>query len=126
MGSYTIKVYLKKKMIPHILSMHILKVKCTYNGVRKQCKNRYEYHREKRTEETTNKKIYTCEKRTFDQYVKIFKENNPQVLKSILEYQNEQHKSEGDIESNNDFTQEINDTKDDDVDYKFYYENVLQ
>ena len=56
----------------------------------------------------------------------IFKENNPQVLKSILEYWNEQHKSEGDIESNNDFTQEINDTKDDDVDYKFYYENVLQ
>ena len=58
--------------------------------------------------------------------MKIFKENNPQVLKSILEYGNEQHELEGDIESNSDFTQEINDTKDDDVNYKFYFENVLQ
>ena len=30
--------------------------------------------------------MYTCEKRTFDQYVEIFKENNPKVLNSILEY----------------------------------------
>ena len=53
---------------------------------------------------------------TFDQYVKIFKENN---LQSILEYQNRHHKSEDDIESNSDFTKQINDTKDDNVDSNF-------
>ena len=58
--------------------------------------------------------------------MEIFKENNPQVLKSILEYRNQKAKYEDDIESNNDFTEEINDFKDDIVDYNFYYEHYLQ
>ena len=33
-GSYTVIVFLKK-LIPHILPIHGLKVKCRYNGVKK-------------------------------------------------------------------------------------------
>ena len=37
-GSYTLKVKLKTA-IPHILPINGLRVKCTYSGVKKQCKN---------------------------------------------------------------------------------------
>ena len=124
-GSYTVKVVLKK-MIPHILPIHGLKVKCTYNGARKQCKNCYEYHREKRREEITNKKLYTCEKKSFDQYVEIFKDNNPLVLKSILDYQNQKAENEGDLESKSELLKEIYNIKDDMVDYNFYNKHYLQ
>ena len=49
MGSYMVKVRMKNS-IPHILPIGGLKVKCTYIGVKKQCKNCYEYHTSKRTE----------------------------------------------------------------------------
>ena len=49
---------------------------------------------------------------TFDQYVEIFKENNPQVLKSILEYQNQKAEYNDDMESNSEFTKELNNIKD--------------
>ena len=83
-----------------------------YNGVRKQCKNCLEYHREKRTEDTIYNKLFTFEKKSFEQYEDIFKENNPQVLKLILEIQNQKAEYNDDMESNSEFTKEINNIKD--------------
>ena len=67
-----------------------------------------------------------CEKRTFDQYVEIFKENNPQILQSILEYRNQHGESKDDMENDSDLTQEMSNTEEDKIDYNFYYENFLQ
>ena len=61
-GSYMVRVKLKNS-IPHIRPIGGLKVKCTYIGVKKQCKNCYEYHTSKSTEKESRKRSYTCEKR---------------------------------------------------------------
>ena len=61
-GSYMVKVKLKNSL-PHILLIGGLKVKCTYIGVKKQCKNCCEYHTSKRTEKESRKRSYTCEKK---------------------------------------------------------------
>ena len=63
--------------------------------------------------------MYTCEKMTFDQYVEIFKENIPQVLKSIREYCNKCDESKNDMENDSDFTQEMSNTEEDKINYNF-------
>ena len=40
-GSYTLKMKLNR-LIPNVLPMHGLKVKCSYQGVKKQCSNCYD------------------------------------------------------------------------------------
>ena len=54
-GLHTVKVNLTRS-IPHIVPFHGVKVKYTYNGVKKRWKNCYEYHLAKRTEEKTSKR----------------------------------------------------------------------
>ena len=68
-------------------------------------------------------KEYSCEKKTYDQYVEIFKENNPCMLKSIMEHQNDI--SLGDSkEIKNDCTQEniILNKDNKNIVYSFNYE----
>ena len=120
-GSYSVQVKLNR-LIPHILPINGLKVKFSYNGVKKQCKNCYEYHRVSKAVNQAIKKTYSCEKKTYDQYVEIFKENNPHILKSIMEHRNELAAySDGEER-----TQESNEdnNEDDNIDYNFYYENI--
>ena len=57
--------------------------------MKKQCKNCYEYHKERRTGDQKNKRTYSCQKKTNDQYVEIIKENNPGIIKSIMEHRND-------------------------------------
>ena len=109
-----------KNTTPHILPINGLKVKFTYNGVKKQCKNCYEYHKERRTGDQTNKKTYSCEKRTYDQYVEIFKENNPRIMKSIMEHRNEVASGES-VESTDDYNYDEN-TPEINIDYSFNYD----
>jgi hypothetical protein len=118
-GSYMVQVKLNRS-IPHILPINGLKVKFTYNGVKKQCKNCYEYHKERRTGDQTNKKTYSCEKRTYDQYVEIFKENNPRIMKSIMEHRNEVASGESD-ESTDDYNDDEN-TPEINIHYSFNYD----
>ena len=68
---------------------------------------------------------FSCEKKTYDQYVKIFKENNPHILKSIMEHRNEVA-AYSDGEKKEDRTQESNEDNNDDdnIDYNFCYENI--
>ena len=61
MDSYILNVKLKRA-IPHILPIHGLRVKCAYNGVKRQCKIFYEYLNERSTGKNTNKKMYKCKK----------------------------------------------------------------
>ena len=123
-GSYTVQVKLNR-LIPHILPINGLKVKFSYNGVKKQCKNCYEYHRVSKTENQAIKKTYSCEKKTYDQYVEIFKENNSHILRSIMEHRNKVA-AYSDGEKKQDHTQESNEdnNEDDNIDYNFYYENI--
>ena len=67
-GSYIVKIKLNR-LIPHIIPVHGLKVKCTDSGMKTQCRNCYGYHPAKMTEEHPQKKTNTCEKKTFDQYI---------------------------------------------------------
>ena len=60
-GSYTVKVKMKRS-IPSFLPIGGLRVKFAYNGVKKQCKNCYEYHRSRKSERNESKPNYTCEK----------------------------------------------------------------
>ena len=96
-GSYTVKVRLRKS-VPNILPIQGLKVKFNYNGVKKQCPNCYEYHVVKR-EKKAKTKTFTCEHRSYDQYVELFKENNPLIVNSIREHQNERERLADDEES---------------------------
>ena len=56
----------------------------------------------------------------------IFKENNPRILKSIIEYRNGNDEAGDDEDSNRDYTLENNENNDNNVDYNFYNENKLQ
>ena len=98
-------------------------MKLTYNGVKKRCKNCYEHHKVRRTGDETNKTIYSWEKKTYDKYVEVFKENNPHIMKSIMEHRNDVATSESD-ETTNDCTHEENilDVDDDNFDYTFTYD----
>ena len=125
MGSYTVKVKLKRS-IPNILPIGGLKVKFTYSGVKKQCKNCYEYHRSRKSEENASKQNYKCEKRSYGQYVKIFTENNPQILKSIADYRKQIDESYKKEESSRDYTEEMEERNNDNTDYSFNYENSEQ
>ena len=100
-GSYTLKVKLKRA-ITIILPICGLRVKCTYDGVKRQCKNCYEYHKEKRSGENSSKKTYKCEKKSYDQYVELFKQNSPRIVETILEYWKEREESrvQDEMESN--------------------------
>ena len=63
----------------------------------------------------------TCEKRTYEQYVEFFKENKPQIIKSMEQYCNDHEESVDEEECEKDFTQEIIDEEDHTIDYNFYY-----
>ena len=121
-GSYTIKVKLKRS-IPNILPIGGLRVKFTYNGVKKQCKNCYEYHRSRKSERNESKPNYTCEKKSYEQYVEIFTENNPQILKSIADYKNQSDDSYESDENSRDYVDEMEEGNDNTIDYSFNYEN---
>ena len=60
-GSYTVKVKLRR-LIPNVIPMQGLKVKCSYQGVKKQCSNCYDYHK-LRKDKTV--KRFKCKKNTF-------------------------------------------------------------
>ena len=94
-GSYMVQVKLNRS--------NGLKVKFTYNGVKKQCKNCYLYHKERRTGDQTNKKTYSCEKRT-----------------SIMEHRNEVASGES-VESTDDYNDDEN-TPEINIDYNFNYD----
>ena len=64
-----------------------------------------------------------CEKRTYEQYVTIFAENNPRIMQSIADYKNNQNEFYKIEESNKDYTEELEDNNDDNVDYNYNYEN---
>ena len=61
-GSYIVKIKLNR-LIPHIIPVHGLIVKCTYSGVKTQCKNCYGYHPAKMTEEHPQKRLTHAKKR---------------------------------------------------------------
>ena len=121
-GSYAVKVKLKRS-IPNILPIGGLKVKFTYSSVKKQCKNCYGYHTSAKKEKETNKTSYLCEKKTYEQYVTIFAENNPRIMQSIADYKNNQDEFYKIEEMNKDYTEELEDNNDDNVDYNYNYEN---
>ena len=98
-------------------------MKCTYSGVKKQCKNCYEYHKSRKTEKETSKLSYTCEKKTYEQYVEIFAEQNPRILKSIADYQNQSDDYYYNEESTRDNTIKMEESSDITIDYNFNYEN---
>ena len=74
-GSYTVKVKLRR-LIPNVIPMQGLKVKCSYQGVKKQCSNCYDYHK-LRKDKTV--KRFECTKTTFQEYKETFKVNNPGI-----------------------------------------------
>ena len=90
-GSYIVKIKLNR-LIPHIIPVHGLMVKCTYSGVKTQCRNCYGYHPAKMTKERSQKKTNTCEKKTFDQYIAEFKENNPHFPVNMTTGMNQKEK----------------------------------
>ena len=66
-------------------------------------------------------------KKTYSQYVEMFKENNPWIIQSIANYQNQNKEEyEEDKQSNKDYTEESNESNDNNLDYNFNYENTLQ
>ena len=75
----------------------------------------------------TGRMCYTCEKKTYNQYVEMFKENNPRIIQSIANYWN-QHKEEygEDKAGNRGFTEESNESNNNNVDCNFNYKNTLQ
>ena len=79
-GSYTIKVRLNR-LIPNVLPMHGLKIKCLYQGVKKQCSNCYGYHR---PEGKNLRKQFNCEGTTFEEYKEKFKADNPNIPLTML------------------------------------------
>ena len=76
-GSYTLKVRLNR-LIPNVLPMQGLKIKCSYQGVKKQCSNCYGYHKPGGKNSNSNK-LFRCKKTTFEEYIEIFKVDNPGV-----------------------------------------------
>ena len=52
---------------------------------------------------------------TFEQYVEIFAENNPRILKSIADYKNNGDESFEIEESNRDYIEEMEENNDDHV-----------
>ena len=125
-GSYLIKVRLTR-LIPNIIPMHGLKIKCSYQGVKKQCSNCYEYHR------NTNEKTKTCEKKTFEEYIRLFEENNPNIPRSMMNLTNDEvitldgnsfdgeDISNNEDDSNEDHTYESMEDKDENEDTYFNY-----
>ena len=105
-GSYIVKIKLNR-LIPHIIPVHGLMVKCTYSGVKTQCRNCYGYHPAKMTEERSQKKTNTCEKKTFDQYIAEYV--------NMIDYWDGDDESEGEA-----------DDKEDAIDYNFYYDTKLE
>ena len=62
-------------------------------------------------------------KKSYEQYVEIFTENNPQILKSIADYKNQSDDSYESDESSRDYVDEIEERNDNTIDYSFNYEN---
>ena len=108
-GSYTLKVQLNRS-IPIILPMHGLKIKCTYQGVKKQCDKCYEYHRINQ-EESRSKN--TCEKKTLEQYIAIFKDNNPQIPVSMINCWSDEDEFGDEEDNSDDFPERSNNTDED-------------
>ena len=79
-GSYTLKVKLNR-LIPNVLPMQGLKIKCSYQGVKKQCSNCYGYHR---LEGKNLSKQFSCEKTTFEEYKEKFKADNSGIPLTML------------------------------------------
>ena len=79
-GSYTIKVRLNR-LIPNVLPMQGLKIKCSCQGVKKQCSNCYGYHR---PEGKNLRKQFNCEGTTFEEYKEKFKADNPNIPLTML------------------------------------------
>ena len=76
----------------------------------------YEYHTSRKTDKETSRRSYTCEKKTYEEYVNFFAENNPRLLKSIADYQNNNDESHEIEESNRDYNEEMEHNNDDNVD----------
>jgi hypothetical protein len=109
-GSYLLKVRLAR-MIPNIIPMYGLKIKCSYPGVKKQCGNCFEYHG------NMKEKTKTCEKKTFEEYIKIFKENNPKIPTSMMNLTTDEDGSNGD---------DISDNEDDNRYYRDYTNESME
>ena len=78
------------------------------------------------SEQNRNKWSYVCEKKSYEQHVKILAENNPQILKSITDYKNQSDESYEIEESTRDDLEEMEERNDDTIDYSFNYENSEQ
>ena len=59
--------------------MHGLKVKCSYQGVKKKCGNGYH-----KTEKENSRDEYSCTKTTFQDYRETFKSNNPGIPLTMM------------------------------------------
>ena len=70
-------------------------------------------------------KSYKCEKKSYDQYVELFKQNNPRIVRTILDYRKEKEESGEQEEINSEYTSET-DTNCDGIDYSFNYENNVR
>ena len=80
-----------------------------------------------KTMKETSKRCYICVKTTYDQYVEMFKENNPRIIQSINNYQNQKGEECGeDNEYNRDYTDESNESYDSTVDYNFNFQSTFQ
>ena len=72
-GPYILKVK-QNRFIPNIIAMHGLKIKCSFQGVKKQCCDCYEYHMHEQEESKSNN---MCEKKTLNQNIAIYMQRNP-------------------------------------------------
>lgn len=79
-GSYALKVRLKR-LIPNVVPLQGLNVKCSYQGVKKQCSNCYKYRKYVMHE---TKKHYSCTMKTFKEYIQNFKDNNPKIPLTMM------------------------------------------
>ena len=105
------------RLIPNLLPMHGLKIKCSYQGVKKQCSNCYGYHK---PEENYIKKHYKCMKTTFREYKETFKENN---LGMPLKMTGLATKDESNVDDNNSKMDDYNGGNNDETENEDTYFN---
>ena len=122
-GSYTLKMRLNR-LIPNIIPMHGLKIKCSYQGVKKQCNRCYEYHGNKRGESKT------CAKKSFEQYIETFREDNPKIPERMTSLADEDNIDQGDTYTNEEDTKSYEAETDNDIEeitnfnYNYSYDFV--
>ena len=115
---------MSEKMILHVLPTHWLKVKCTYNGVKKAMQKLFRISQSEKNRGNNEQETLHLWKEIIWTFSGNFQRKQPAGLE--INTGISKPKSWYDMKSNSDLTEEINDIKDDMVDYYFYYERYLQ